>query len=157
MPKVACSVCKRRVDRDSLYRSSGMSKVCSEDCYRLSFIHERKEPSPSKPKKTPKRSEPTSAVRQKVMERDDCRCRYCGVPTNVLHHVHYRSEKTPDPHDEKNLIALCPHHHDMVHSDKRYWQPILLDALDMFYDGVEPNVSVRKAKRERSRKDSAGG
>lgn len=159
MPKVACSVCKKRVERDSLYRSSGMSKVCSEDCYRRSFLQERKDAKVENraPRKVKRPSEPSNATRQKVLKRDNGKCRYCGLPTNVLHHVEYRSERKPNPHDERNLIALCPEHHDLVHSNKRFWQPVLKRALAMFYDGETSNVSIRKAKREGSREDPAGG
>ena len=29
-----------------------------------------------------------------------------------------------------NIILLCTYHHNLVHSNKKKWQPILIDKLD---------------------------
>ena len=52
-------------------------------------------------------------------------CQLCGS-TNWLeiHHIVYRSEGGSN--DERNLIRLCKYHHQMVHSNKRRWQPYLI-------------------------------
>lgn len=66
-------------------------------------------------------------LRAEVLQRDGGVCRRCGSNNMVeLHHINYRSQGGPDAN--WNLIALCdPCHkgHEGVHSDKRYWQPIL--------------------------------
>lgn len=68
-------------------------------------------------------SQPDKATRQRVYARDQ-RCRYCGTCADRhLHHIVYRSQG--GSHDDTNLIWLCAKHHDLVHSDKAHWQPIL--------------------------------
>lgn len=69
-------------------------------------------------------------VRREVHARDGRKCRWCGR-TNAgihLHHVIYRS--SGGKHLLENLISLCPLHHTVVHSDKAYYQPLLLELLE---------------------------
>lgn len=53
-------------------------------------------------------------------------CQLCGS-TNWLeiHHIVYRSENGSN--DERNLIRLCKQCHMMVHSNKKRWQPFLIN------------------------------
>lgn len=82
--------------------------------------------------KTPaKKDEIPTAVRAEVLSRDSGRCRWCGTRTVHLHHICYRSEGVD--HSPHNLITLCPHHHDVVHADKRRWKPILLALIWIVY------------------------
>ena len=46
-----------------------------------------------------------------------------------LHHIIYRSEDKNQIDDPNNCILLCNYHHRLVHSNKHYWQPILLSKL----------------------------
>lgn len=63
------------------------------------------------------------ATRCRVLERDRC-CRMCGRRKGLdVHHITYRSEGVD--HQAHNLIVLCHAHHDLVHSNKRRWQPVL--------------------------------
>lgn len=145
MPKVKCSVCGDRVDRDGLYRSQGMVKVCSEECYKGIYKKKAAAQAKYKPKKT---GDPTPKTRKEVLKRDRVRCRFCGTQSTHLHHIHYRSEHWPDMHSPINLITLCPKHHDVVHSNKRYWQPVLLAALWLYYTGETATVDVHLAERK---------
>ncbi len=63
-----------------------------------------------------------------VIERDKYCCRLCGS-TNwlALHHIKYRSERKDLINNIDNCIMLCEEHHRLVHSNKKKWQPILLD------------------------------
>lgn len=57
-------------------------------------------------------------LRREVLERDQYRCRWCGV-TNVhldLHHVRYRRGYADDV--AENLISLCRRHHELAHGIK---------------------------------------
>lgn len=65
------------------------------------------------------------------LERDR-RCRYCGTIRNLdVHHIEYRSQGgNDDPH---NLIVLCSRHHELVHTDKGVWQPILRAYIWLLY------------------------
>ena len=63
-----------------------------------------------------------------VIERDKYCCRLCGS-TNwlALHHIEYRSERRDLINDSNNCIMLCEKCHRKVHSNKKQWQPILLE------------------------------
>lgn len=66
-----------------------------------------------------------------TLERDR-RCRYCGTRANLdVHHIEYRSQGGND--DRHNLIALCRTHHDLVHTNKGLWQPVLRAYIWLLY------------------------
>jgi 5-methylcytosine-specific restriction endonuclease McrA len=66
-----------------------------------------------------------------VLERDQ-RCRYCGTRRNLhVHHINYKSQG--GSHDPHNLITLCNAHHDLVHTNKGLWQPILRAYIWLLY------------------------
>ena len=68
---------------------------------------------------------------QRTLERDR-RCRYCGTVRNLhVHHIDYRSQG--GTHDLHNLIVLCKRHHDLVHTDKGVWQPVLRAYIWLLY------------------------
>lgn len=73
----------------------------------------------------------TQDTYNKVMQRDNCRCRLCGTSLNLqLHHIIYRSEDKSKINDVNNCIMLCVEHHALVHSNKKYWQPKLLELVE---------------------------
>lgn len=143
--KLRCTFCKEYGDRETFYRVSSLEKVCSEQCFRelrakrsssgKGFQRSLKDPSllpvpRSKPKT--KGSPIPASTRKRVTERDGGKCRFCGKTNWVeLHHVNYRSEGVD--HSDHNLISLCKEHHDLVHSDKRRWKPMLLGVLWVQY------------------------
>lgn len=53
------------------------------------------------------------------------------MKTLSIHHINYRSEGVD--HSPHNLIVLCQRHHDVVHSDKGKWKPVLLALIWMLY------------------------
>jgi hypothetical protein len=111
-----CTVC-RDYFRTQPFRRLGIVRVCSETCLKElgSTPTSRTKP----PKDIPDR------VRANVRDRDQHRCRFGGCRTTLHeHHIHYRSEGVD--HSADNLIVLCLKHHDVVHSDKRRWQPVCL-------------------------------
>lgn len=74
----------------------------------------------------------TQDTYNKVMQRDNCRCRLCGTSSNLqLHHIIYRSEDKSKINDVNNCIMLCVKHHVLVHSNKKYWQPKLLELVEV--------------------------
>ena len=78
-----------------------------------------------------KRITVTQDTYNKVMQRDNCRCRLCGTSLNLqLHHVIYKSEDKLKINDVNNCIMLCVEHHALVHSNKKYWQPKLLELVE---------------------------
>lgn len=58
---------------------------------------------------------------------DNC-CAICGSPYIHLHHIRYGAcgRKTY----MGNVIPLCEEHHRLVHSNKKKWQPVLIDIIN---------------------------
>jgi 5-methylcytosine-specific restriction endonuclease McrA len=57
-------------------------------------------------------------LRLKILERDNCRCQFCGARSNLqVHHIIYRSHGGPDAED--NLITLCATCHEVTHLGNR--------------------------------------
>lgn len=67
-------------------------------------------------------------------------CKMCGS-TNWIekHHIVYRSEGGNN--DNKNLIHLCKRCHMLVHSNKKKYQPVLMDL-----NGIECKSEVKNKK-----------
>jgi 5-methylcytosine-specific restriction endonuclease McrA len=75
----------------------------------------------------------STAKRRYIRQRDGEQCRYCGTSATLhVHHVRYRSEG--GGHEEENLLTLCLRCHDRVHSNKKHWQPILIELLRLHYE-----------------------
>jgi 5-methylcytosine-specific restriction endonuclease McrA len=109
-----CRAC-REYYRGEPYRRVSLGAVCSEECLGVArkAVSRRRPTNPDIP----------AATRAAVLVRDNKRCRYCGTTLQLeLHHIHYRSEGVD--HSAGNLITLCGLHHDLVHSNKRHWQPL---------------------------------
>lgn len=81
-----------------------------------------------------KRVKVKKEIYQKVYQRDNGVCRLCGKANIELHHIRYRSERKDLINDEKNCIMLCTECHQKVHSNKHYWQPILLEMIGDMYE-----------------------
>lgn len=71
----------------------------------------------------------TKETYNKVYERDKGRCRLCGSNQIQLHHIVYRSENKKLINEPSNCIMLCAKCHELVHSNKRYWQPKLKEIV----------------------------
>ena len=78
-----------------------------------------------------KRITVTEETYNKVMQRDNYKCRLCGTPFNLNeHHIVYKSEDRKLINEPTNLIVLCTKCHALVHSNKHYWQPILKEMIN---------------------------
>jgi 5-methylcytosine-specific restriction endonuclease McrA len=75
----------------------------------------------------------TKETYDKVYERDKGRCRLCGSSQIQLHHIVYRSENKKLINEPSNCIMLCAKCHEVVHSNKHYWQPKLKDIVGGIY------------------------
>ncbi len=55
-------------------------------------------------------------------------CALCGSPRIEMHHIRYGAcgRKTY----LGNVIPLCKEHHMEVHSNKKKWQPVLIEMID---------------------------
>jgi len=69
-------------------------------------------------------------VRDLVKKRDGNWCLLCGVSIKGLHlhRVEYGSQG--GKYEKHNCIQLCSRDHELVHSNKRKWQPLLLDYIE---------------------------
>lgn len=90
------------------------------------------------------------AVRQECADRDGGNCRVCGAGVGdqgALHHIEYRSEG--GLHVAENLVTVhwmyWPRCHELVHGNKRLWQPILLEVVK--HDGLYARQLLRWARR----------
>jgi len=68
-------------------------------------------------------------VRLAVIERDGFWCLYCGKPGPGLHlhRVDYGSQC--GKYELSNCVQLCNVHHELIHSNKTLWQPLLFEYL----------------------------
>lgn len=69
-------------------------------------------------KSTRLRLDPDSyeTLRQQILRRDSWRCQSCGSGQDLqVHHQQLRSHQGRD--EESNLITLCVHCHERVHSN----------------------------------------
>lgn len=84
-------------------------------------------------------------IYQKIVEEQPY-CQLCGS-TNWLeiHHIVYRSENGSN--DDRNLIRLCKYHHQEVHSNKKKWQPFLIQMQQRRYKEYFTKEDVTKRKK----------
>ena len=129
MTKFRCTFCRTYFDGPVTQRV-GISSYCSDYCLQASARKPRKN---SPPKRVRARSGVTADVRKAVFAADGNSCRYCGQQTHDLsvHHVYYRSEANHQPwvHQRQNLLTLCTECHNLVHSNKKRFQPLALGVV----------------------------
>ncbi len=122
MPKVKCKTCKSFIEKDEAYRT-GLQSFCDVDHYKEYFATQQK-------KHRPKIDDEWSKISKSIRALDGGRCRMCGSRYNLeVHHIIYRGQ--PGCTDEpKNLITLCLTHHQLVHTDKKTYQPKLFALVE---------------------------
>lgn len=87
-------------------------------------------------------------VRAEAFARDNGNCRVCGATVEhpALHHITYRSEG--GLHVVENLVTVhwmfWPRCHELVHSNKKLWQPVLLEVVK--HDGLNARQLLRWAR-----------
>lgn len=73
----------------------------------------------------------TADTYKKVIERDQYKCKLCGTSQNLhLHHIIYRSEDRNLINEPSNCTMLCIKCHELVHSNKKEWQPKLKELIN---------------------------
>ena len=60
------------------------------------------------------RSDLWQAIRERVLDRADGRCEFCGAPATQVHHVRYPKQFKDD--DEHNSVAVCNSCHARAHA-----------------------------------------
>jgi len=142
-------------------RTVGLGRACSDQCARNKQTRSNRSrsehavASSNKPQlersltARPKiSSDIPPATRARVTLRDNGRCRFCGVRRFELHHINLKSQGID--HQDHNLIALCGEHHRLMHSNTRYWRPVLLAYIWLIYSDHRTYIpAVETALRRR--------
>lgn len=67
-------------------------------------------------------------VYKKTLELFNYQCAICGSNQVQCHHIRYGA---CGRHTYMgNIIPLCKQHHDLVHTNKKKYQPILIDLIE---------------------------
>lgn len=69
-------------------------------------------------------------VYQKTSELFNDSCAICGNTNIAMHHIRYGNLHGGRKTYLGNVIPLCPYHHNLVHTNKRKYMPILIDMID---------------------------
>ena len=128
--------CKNLLKRQRKYKPYFYCKAlrkeiilpCDKNCSKLILVVNK----PIK-KVSKNRITVTQETYNKVMQRDNCRCVMLNYECKgkiELHHVRYRSERKDLINEPNNCVCLCTFHHKLVHSNKKKYQPILLEILE---------------------------
>ncbi len=108
------------------YDSKGLTS--NEKCYMCPF-KEYKKTKPIK-KVSKNKIKVSHETYIKVFERDGGVCQFCGTNQDIhAHHILYRSQRKDLIDEPINLILLCEEHHRLVHSNKKKYQPMLLEMM----------------------------
>ncbi len=81
---------------------------------------------------------------QAVIERSGGVCELTGKTPICIHHVIYRSHGGMN--DRRNMIALSPDEHIIVHQDEKHWTPILLEKMHEYYGDFDISELKKKNK-----------
>lgn len=142
--QVRCPGCKQYRDRAGMQKV-GLGYVCDAACMELVKEKARDKRARRHKPNTYRTVPPNGDQRRRVRKRDGERCRWCGGTSLLaVHHVLYRSQGGPNSMD--NLITLCVTHHELVHTNKRIYQPLLLEVLRLTEAGemfMVPEVMAR--------------
>lgn len=106
-----------------LYKKYINYPVCTQNCPNFNVVRNKGINKVGK-----KRIFVKPEIYDQVFKRDKGKCRLCGTSYNLhLHHIKYRSESKNLINEPNNCIMLCDKCHKIVHSNKKKWQPILLN------------------------------
>lgn len=136
--KFKCGGCKKYITDAETWRQTPLQRFCSQECMSASQPSRQNVTRPHRKPSKSRRDDIPVVVRELVHERDRASCRFCGRSNVALHvhHINYRSEGVD--HQPHNLILLCQKHHDLMHSDKKKWKPILLAWIWLCYVEGKP-------------------
>lgn len=69
-------------------------------------------------------------VYETTLELFDGCCALCGNPHVQLHHIRYGGMYGGRKTYLGNIIPLCKHHHDLVHTNKKAYMPLLIEIIE---------------------------
>ena len=76
-------------------------------------------------------------VYEKTLELFNGCCAICGKPYPQLHHIVYGNLRGGRKTYMGNVIPLCKQHHDLVHTNKRKYMPMLIEMVDKRINAFE--------------------
>ena len=69
-------------------------------------------------------------VYQKTSELFNGSCAICGNTNIAMHHIRYGGLYGGRKTYMGNIIPLCKIHHDLVHTNKKKYMPMLIEIID---------------------------
>lgn len=75
-------------------------------------------------------------VYQKTLELFNNCCAICGSNQVQCHHIRYGGLYGGRKTYMGNIIPLCKKHHDLVHTNKKKYMPILIEMIDKKMEGI---------------------
>lgn len=73
---------------------------------------------------------------EKTLELFNNCCALCGSPYVQCHHIRFGGLYGGRKTYMGNIIPLCKKHHDLVHTNKRKFMPILIEIIDKKMEGI---------------------
>lgn len=61
-------------------------------------------------------------------------CAICGNNQIQMHHIRYGTLRGGRKTYMGNVIPLCKRHHDLVHTNKKVYMPMLIEMIDKKMD-----------------------
>lgn len=118
-------------------KKGSKEQINVEKCYMCPFKEYKKQKTIKKVSK--KRIFVSNETYTKVIERDNYTCQMYNLMDcegNLeLHHILYRSQRKDLIDEPTNCIMLCNKHHKLVHSNKKKYQPMLLEMMEVKNNG----------------------
>jgi 5-methylcytosine-specific restriction endonuclease McrA len=145
--RVLCQGCRLFRDPAEMQKV-GLGYICGDRCMELV----RKRAREKRARREANKSSHSKGLldrNRKAAKRRDLGCRWCRRTSCLqVHHIRYRSQG--GGHELDNLITLCQVCHEHAHSDKRRWQPVLLELIrigdeELLFLTV-PEVEARMAR-----------
>ena len=110
-------------------KEGSKEQINAEKCYMCSYKEYKKQKTIKKVSK--KKIKVSHETYMKVYNRDNGICQMCGSNQNLnLHHILYRSQRRDLIDEPTNCIMLCSQCHELVHSNKKKYQPMLLEIME---------------------------
>lgn len=75
-------------------------------------------------------------VYQKTLELFNNCCAICESNQVQCHHIRYGGLYGGRKTYMGNIIPLCKKHHDLVHTNKKKYMPILIEMIDKKLEGI---------------------
>lgn len=125
--RVLCQGCRLFRDPAEMQKV-GLGYICGEKCMDLVRQRARDKRARRQDNRVKHSKGALDTGRRRARIRDGNACRWCGRASCIqVHHIKYRSEG--GGHGVDNLLTLCQVCHEQAHSNKRRYQPVLLELI----------------------------